>query len=426
MEPVVFIPSNETSCVLFINALYVSCLRCINIHILQVVPRLHNFKKSDIPETNKEATPEEEISSWVNAFENSVEYIVQDHYTQVYPVSDRDRTPLTVKQIPLNEEYNTTGPTKALQKSCPLTDGDCKNSEAHSDECTPIRIAVLDAFFDTNHRNLQCTIITDLAHNFIDGSKNLNPKEGFPDSYFNKEEFEIYNHGTMFMGRITSSADYSCNEGGDTSARREPLKFIDSDGKTNDEHVIQALKYLSDGIDIYSCSYGQRDNSGFPLGKYVHFEDTIAKGVSEGRNCKGSIYLFPSGNGNGFRKLDNCNTDVFANSINTITIASISMSFKVPDYIETCPCALVATFGNPDPSKHLYMNTTITKNHCTSSFEGTSAATAYAASMISHALKTNSNLTKRDIEHMLIQTADKGFAPSTIKWQKKWRWIYVK
>lgn len=176
MQPVVFIPSNETSCVLFINALYVSCLRCINIHILQVVPRLHNFKKSDIPETNKEAIPEEEISSWVNAFENSVEYIVQDHYTQVYPVSDRDRTPLTVKQIPLNEEYNTTGPTKALQKSCPLTDGDCKNSEAHSDECTPIRIAVLDAFFDTNHRNLQCTIITDLAHNFIDGSKNLNPK----------------------------------------------------------------------------------------------------------------------------------------------------------------------------------------------------------------------------------------------------------
>ena len=77
--------------------------------------------------------------------------------------------------------------------------------------------------------------------------------------------------------------------------------------------------------------------------------------IFQGRDCKGSIYLFPSGNGNGNGKLDNCNTDIYANSVNTITIASISMAKDITEESETCPCALVATFGSPDPQTKQYL-----------------------------------------------------------------------
>ena len=126
--------------------------------------------------------------------------------------------------------------------------------------------------------------------------------------------------------------------------------------------------------------------------------------------------MFPSGNGNGNARLDNCNADAYANSVNTITIASITMSYNIADETEICPSALVDTFGSPDPIKDLFMNTTKPKDQCTFQFRGTSAATAYAAGMISHALRENANFSKRDIEHMLIETADKGFDQTNINW----------
>ena len=384
----------------------------------QIIPRLHLFRKTDLPSISQHPVSEEDISCWMNSFENTVEYIEQDKYERIYQSHRQYRLFLPGVESPI-QEPTTTEKAQTTEKTCsvsPMTE--CKHSSTAT--CKPIKIAILDAFFDTDHHNLQCSIMVELAHNFVDGNNNLKPVKGFPDDF--EEEIDpvgyvIYSHGTMCMGRIASRAEHGCNKGGDTNALIIPLKFIDEAGLKRDENEIEALKYRTDEIDIYSGSYGTRDNTGFPAMKMEHIEDALSEGVARGRDCKGSIYLFPSGNGNGKGKLDNCNADAYAYSVNTITIASITMSYNIADETEICPCALVATFGSPDPIKDLFMNTTKPKDQCTFQFRGTSAATAYAAGMISHALRENANFSKRDIEHMLVETADKGFDQTNINWQ---------
>lgn len=391
----------------------------------RIIPRLHLFRKADLPSLSQHPVSEEDISCWMNAFGNMIEYIEQDKYERIYQPYRKNRGYLSGVFEPLHE-LTTTEKIQTTPRKCSVdTSTKCKEKQTDTNKCTPIKIAILDAFFDTDHHNLQCSIMVELAHNFVDGNNNPKPANGFPDDFeeeWDPKSYAIYSHGTMCMGRIASSADHGCNRGGDTDAHIIPLKFIDENGLKREENEIEALKYRANEIDIYSGSYGTRDNIGFPRTKLVHVEDALSEGVARGRGCKGSIYLFPSGNGNGNsekgeKRLDNCNADIYANSVHTITIASITMSYNIANETEVCPCALVATFGSPDPLQNLFMNTTKPKDKCTFHFKGTSAATAYAAGMISHALRENANFSKRDIEHMLIQTADKGFDKTTINWQ---------
>ena len=360
----------------------------------------------------------------MNAFGNMLEYIEQDKYERIYETHRQYRLylPGGIREPFQDLTTTTTEKPRTTERKCSIEPSpQCKHGQADTSEaCRPIKIAILDAFFDTDHHNLQCSVMVELAHNFVDGNNNPKPVKGFPDDFeeeFDPKGYVLYSHGTMCMGRISSSAEHGCNKGGDTSAHIIPLKFIGEDGLKREENEIEALKYRADEIDIYSGSYGTRDNIGFPTTRLEHVEDALAEGVAKGRDCKGSIYLFPSGNGNAMEQLDNCNADIYASSVHTITIASITMSYNIANETEVCPCALVATFGSPDPLQNLFMNTTKPKDKCTFQFRGTSAATAYAAGMISHALRENANFSKRDIEHMLIQTADKGFDPTTIKWQ---------
>ena len=384
------------------------------------------FRKDDLPSISEDPASEEDISCWMNDFGNMLEYIEQDKYERIYQPYHQNVVHVQSIVVQAAGELTTTKKPQTTQKKCSVDPSSkCKDKPTDLRTCKPIKIAILDAFFDTDHHNLQCRIMVDLAHNFVDGNNNPKPAKGFPDDFeeeFDPKSYAIYSHGTMCMGRIASSAEHGCNRGGDTDAHIIPLKFIDEYGLKREENEIEALKYRTDEIDIYSGSYGTRDNIGFPTRRLVHVEDALSEGVARGRGCKGSIYLFPSGNGNGDsekgeKRLDNCNADMYANSVHTITIASITMSYNIANETEVCPCALVATFGSPDPLQNLFMNTTKPKDKCTFQFQGTSAATAYAAGMISHALRANANFSKRDIEHMLIQTADKGIDKTTINWQ---------
>lgn len=396
-----------------------------------VITRLHLFQKTDIPVNAKEPVSDHEVSHWMNAFGSMVEYIEQDKYIQVYPLKREHESPDKIigggsqakHWAPYRHRRTTTDhkqeATTFHPESTPRVP-DLRNPPLKTlDAGKTVKIAVLDAFFDTKHRNLQESIIKWEAYNFVDGNHKTTPDE-FPDDFFEEhypELYHIYSHGTMCMGRITSSAEYGCNEGGDVRAKIIPVKFIDDNGYTRDEYEVAALKYMNNDIDIYSCSFGTTDNAGFSTKVMTPIEDALAGGVSMGRHCKGSIYLFPSGNGNGLGRLDNCNTDIYAANINTITIASITMSNEIAAEAETCPCALVASFGSPAPSLDRHMNTTKPKNKCTHKFRGSSAATAFAAGMISHALREKPDLSKRDIEFLLIQTANTNLH-SSVKWRK--------
>lgn len=64
----------------------------------------------------------------------------------------------------------------------------------------------------------------------------------------------------------------------------------------------------------------------------------------QGRNGKGSIFVWASGNGG--REQDNCNCDGYTNSIWTLSISSATEKGEVPWYSEMCSSTLAATYSS--------------------------------------------------------------------------------
>lgn len=104
----------------------------------------------------------------------------------------------------------------------------------------------------------------------------------------------------------------------------------------------RSLSFHPDHIDIYSSSWGPNDD-----GKTVDGPGTLAQrafinGITRGRDGKGSIFVWASGNGGRYR--DNCNCDGYATSIYTITVSSTSESGQIPWYSEACSSTLATTY----------------------------------------------------------------------------------
>ena len=70
-------------------------------------------------------------------------------------------------------------------------------------------------------------------------------------------------------------------------------------------------------------------------------------GVVRGRNGRGSIFVWASGNGG--RYSDNCNCDGYTNSIFTLSISSATQSGNRPWYLEECSSTLASTYSSGTP-----------------------------------------------------------------------------
>ena len=114
------------------------------------------------------------------------------------------------------------------------------------------------------------------------------------------------------------------------------------DGQVSDAVEARGLSFNPDHVDIYSSSWGPTDN-----GKTLEGPGKLAKmafknGILRGRNGKGSIFVWASGNGG--RKKDSCSCDGYSGSIYTISVSSTTENGEVPWYSETCPLIMAATF----------------------------------------------------------------------------------
>eukprot|EP00096_Caligus_rogercresseyi_P008356 TRINITY_DN2704_c0_g1_i1.p1 TRINITY_DN2704_c0_g1~~TRINITY_DN2704_c0_g1_i1.p1 ORF type:complete len:473 (+),score=121.86 TRINITY_DN2704_c0_g1_i1:1144-2562(+) len=125
-------------------------------------------------------------------------------------------------------------------------------------------------------------------------------------------------------------------------------------------------------------------------------------GVTRGRNGKGSIFVWASGNGGRFK--DNCNCDGYATSIYTITVSSTSESGRIPWYSEACASTLATTYSSGTTSERQIVTTDL-HHSCTLKHTGTSASAPMAAAIIALALEANPNLTWRDVQHLVVRTS---------------------
>ena len=76
--------------------------------------------------------------------------------------------------------------------------------------------------------------------------------------------------------------------------------------------------------------------------------------IQKGRNGKGIIYVWASGNGG--RHGDNCDCDGYTGSIYTISISAVSEHQLSPWYAEKCASTLATTYSSGAYSDHKIVN----------------------------------------------------------------------
>lgn len=160
---------------------------------------------------------------------------------------------------------------------------------------------------------------------------------------------------------------------------------------------------------MYSCSWGPMDDGADLRGPGPLAVQALEACVyREGRQGKGSIYIWAGGNGRA--QEDNVNFDGYANRPETIAVGAIDDTTRQAWYSEPGACLLVSApssggasgIVSSDPSGPAGLSI----NQCTRNFGGTSAAAPSVAGVVALMLEAAPDLGWRDVQHILVESAD--------------------
>jgi subtilisin family serine protease len=191
-----------------------------------------------------------------------------------------------------------------------------------------VLVAVVDEGLEWKHRDLIDNYNAQLSFDFIGNDSDPTPEKG-------------HTHGTECAGVIAMSKNKYCGIG---VAYDSTLVGIKTEIEVSvDLSEAASLSHAQDSIDVYSNSWGPKDN-GFTIeaiGPLV--TRTFENGAEKGRNGKGNIYVWAAGNGGD--SYDSCAADGFVNSIYTIAVGSADQNGQQAYYDEDCSAKMAVTFS---------------------------------------------------------------------------------
>ena len=235
----------------------------------------------------------------------------------------------------------------------------------------------------------------DLKDNyFAEGSYDFNDNTDEPRPRLSDDH-----HGTRCAGEIAAVKNGVCGVGAAYNARIGGLRILSKVIADEDEAV--AMNYAFQQNQIYSCSWGPPDDGKSMDAPGILIRKAMVNAVQKGRQGKGNIYVFAAGNGAGSG--DNCNFDGYTNSIYSITVGAIDRKGLHPYYSEKCSAQLVVTYSSG--SGDAIHTTDVGTNSCFSNHGGTSAAAPLGAGIFALVLSVRPELTWRDLQHIVVQTA---------------------
>lgn len=222
----------------------------------------------------------------------------------------------------------------------------------------------------------------------------MNSHDEDPMPHYDMEDSN--RHGTRCAGEVAATFNNSmCCVGIAYDARVGGVRMLDGD--VTDAVEARSLSLNPQHIDIYSASWGPDDDGKTVDGPGELATRAFIEGVTKGRNGKGSIFIWASGNGG--KDHDNCNCDGYTNSIWTLSISSATERGLVPWYSEKCSSTLATTYSSGSKDERQVVTTDL-HHSCTTSHTGTSASAPLAAGIAALVLEANSNLTWRDLQHI--------------------------
>ncbi|GAB6025242.1 hypothetical protein CHUAL_010662 [Chamberlinius hualienensis] len=268
-----------------------------------------------------------------------------------------------------------------------------------------VTISVLDDGLMHSHPDIAANYSPQISYDVVD----LDDEDHDPQPLLTPEN----SHGTSCAAIIASVANNSiCGVGIAHNAYIGGIRVMD--GKVTDLQEAIALTYAFDKVDIYSASWGPRDDGRHISGPRILAKKAFKTGIKYGRNGKGCIYVWAVGNGE--LKSDNCNMDGYVSSIYTVAIAALTSEGLSAIYSEGCACILASTYvGGLHKLNTNYEKVTESSKSkvvvpgldgsCNDRFQGTSAAAPQAAGVIALVLQANPSLTWRDVQHLIIKSA---------------------
>lgn len=259
-----------------------------------------------------------------------------------------------------------------------------------------VTTAIMDDGIDYMHADLRNNYNAAASWDF--SSNDPYPYPRYTDDWFNS-------HGTRCAGEVSAARDNGvCGVGVAYNSLVAGIRMLDQPYMTD---LIEAnsMGHEPNKIHIYSASWGPTDDGKTVDGPRNATMKAIVRGVNEGRNGLGNIYVWASGDGG---EDDDCNCDGYAASMWTISINSAINDGSNAHYDESCSSTLASTFSNGAKDPSTGVATTDLYGKCTKTHSGTSAAAPEAAGVFALALEANPQLTWRDIQHLSVLTSKRN------------------
>lgn len=247
-------------------------------------------------------------------------------------------------------------------------------------------------------------------------TKNYNPLLGYDFTSLKPlrpEDVSEKSHGTYCAAIAAGVANNRyCGVGVAYGAKIGGPRVLDA--LITDAQEAMALTHALDYVDIYTASWGPKDNGKELAGPGILTQMALRKGVTQGRRGLGAIYVWAAGNGGGYH--DNCNADGYASSIYTLTFGAVTDTGRSTYYSEPCAAVIASTYigGSHLPptleniaelKKKIKVVVPEPHGKCRETFQGTSAAAPMASGAIALALQVNPELSWRDVQHLIIESS---------------------
>ncbi|MFK7964430.1 MAG: S8 family peptidase [Burkholderiaceae bacterium] len=270
-----------------------------------------------------------------------------------------------------------------------------------------VRVAVIDDAIEVTHEDLVANVVPGKSYNYRPDRRG----SAFPlPCNINQS------HGTAVAGLI--AARDNNGKGVSGSAPRSELVGFNGLATSQTADIVDALNRDLAEIDVYNNSWGSPDIGVLNAAENV-FIQAIDRGIRNGRDGKGVIYVFPAGNGGCYATdqdreclQENSNYDGYVNKLGVITACAVDHNGRRPFYGEIGANMLVC---GPSSNDTVRVTTADIQNRYQSGFTGTSASTPIVAGITSLILAANPSLTWRDVQQILVRTARRN-DPSSAGW----------
>ncbi|XP_038130845.1 proprotein convertase subtilisin/kexin type 5 [Cyprinodon tularosa] len=206
-------------------------------------------------------------------------------------------------------------------------------------------------------------------------------------------------HGTLCAGTVAASANNPlCTVGVSFRARIGGIRMLGGD--VTDIVEAQSLNFSPQYIDIYLASWGPNDDGATLEGPGHLARLALQAGIKIGRQGRGSIFVWASGNGG--RTGDHCSCDGYSSSIYTISISSVNHRGIRSEHLEQCSSTLAAAYSGEETEEMITLGPQL---GCSITLSGTSLSSSMATGVIALTLEANPDLTWRDVQHIIVRTS---------------------